>query len=81
LSELREMVKLTIEELSRDPRVDTILLQDPAEHMRKKEARVMILEKEQTHLLSKGAWKRDHCNHYKGDTCREWSRHQKVEWR
>jgi hypothetical protein len=36
LSELREMVKLTIQELSKDPRVDTILLQDPAEHMRKK---------------------------------------------
>jgi len=51
LNELREMAKLTIEELSKDARVDTILLQNPAERIRRIEARVIKLENEQAHLL------------------------------
>jgi ParB family chromosome partitioning protein len=51
LNELREMAKLTIEEPSKDARVDTILLQDPAERIRRIEARVIKLETEQAHLL------------------------------
>jgi ParB family chromosome partitioning protein len=51
LNEVREKAKLTIEELSKDARVDTILLQDPAERIRRIEARVMKLENEQAHLL------------------------------
>ena len=49
LNELREMAKLTVEEFSKDPRVDAILLQDPDEHMRRIEARVMKLENERAH--------------------------------
>jgi ParB family chromosome partitioning protein len=79
LNQLREMAKLTIEELSKDARVDTILLQDPVEHIRRIEARVMKLENEQTHLACNGTWKRDHCNHYDGDICKEWQCNQKVD--
>jgi ParB family transcriptional regulator, chromosome partitioning protein len=51
LNELREMAKLTIEELSKDAQVDGILQRDPTEQMRRIEARVMKLENEQAHLL------------------------------
>jgi ParB family chromosome partitioning protein len=51
LNQVREMAKLTIEELSKDARVDTILLQDPAERIRRIEARVMKLENDEAHLL------------------------------
>jgi ParB family chromosome partitioning protein len=91
LNELREMAKLTIEELSKDVRVDAILLRDPAERIRRIEARVIKLENEahlfeaDINLLSfvqglanNGTWKRDHCDHYKGDICGNWLWDQKV---
>jgi ParB family chromosome partitioning protein len=50
LKELREMAKLTIEELSKDTRVDTILQRDPTERMQRIEAKVINLEKRQRNL-------------------------------
>jgi ParB family transcriptional regulator, chromosome partitioning protein len=94
LNEVREMAKLTIEELSKDARVDAILLRDPAERIRRMEARVMKLENEahlfvDINLLSfvkglanNGIWKRDHCDHYKGDICENWLwDHEVTAWK
>ena len=58
LKELREIAKPTFEELSKDVRVDKILLQDPAERMRRIEARVMNLENVQASVsdLEENLW-------------------------
>jgi ParB family chromosome partitioning protein len=50
LKELREMAKMTIEELSKDARVDTILLRDPTERMRRIEAMAIDLVTSHLHL-------------------------------
>ena len=92
LNQLREMAKLTIEELSKDARVDAILQRDPAERIRRIEARVMKLEIDEAHLFeadsgleyrtslltANSTVKRDHCNYYKGDMCEHWLWDHKV---
>jgi ParB family chromosome partitioning protein len=53
LKELREMAKLTIEELSKDARVDAILLRDPTERIRRIEMKLGNLTKMYTDLSQK----------------------------
>jgi ParB/RepB/Spo0J family partition protein len=50
LKGLRGMIKQPLEALSKDPRVDAILLQDPVERMRRMEARMANIERLQVDL-------------------------------